>query len=141
MRISDWSSDVCSSDLHVAHRVRVGRSLANRSYAFGPADAGEHLADHGCTLACLRRLEPCLFVVISDRRNPPTDRGWFRDAGGDFQRRSDHCPVARYGWFGAREHPKLHQRSEEQTSELQSLMHNSYAAFVLKIQKHYQNIN
>src|SRR3546814_6100990 len=78
-------------------------------YAFGPADAGEHLADHGCTLACLRRLEPCLFVVISDRRKPPTDRGWFRAAGGDFQRRSVHCPVARYGWFGAREHPKLHQ--------------------------------
>src|SRR3546814_2639446 len=37
MRISDWSSDVCSSDLHKTTNLRVGRS--NRS---------------GCTITSLR---------------------------------------------------------------------------------------
>src|SRR3546814_6538113 len=46
MRISDWSSDVCSSDLMLGHRIsgkvlgiigmgRIGQAVARRARAFG----------------------------------------------------------------------------------------------------------
>src|SRR3546814_4419844 len=38
MRISDWSSDVCSSDLASAQRARAGRRLRARQPLPGPAD-------------------------------------------------------------------------------------------------------
>src|SRR3546814_12375080 len=48
MRISDWSSDVCSSDLMLGHRItgkrlgiigmgRIGQAVATRARAFGLA--------------------------------------------------------------------------------------------------------
>src|SRR3546814_1722584 len=93
MRISDWSSDVCSSDLLVGrrrlgHRVResIQRARRNcrrrrRSYL---ADVGEY--------------DPLL-------RQPPGHIRWRGQGEG---------------------------RSEEHTSELQSLMRISYAVFCLK---------
>src|SRR3546814_5109318 len=90
MRISDWSSDVCSSDLHTD----------------GCGDAAA-----GCR-ACPRR-----------EAAPGAHSGACRHDGGQYcQRRK----------LGAR-HPR--PRSEEHTSELQSLMRNSYAVFCLKKNK------
>src|SRR3546814_8780289 len=90
MRISDWSSDVCSSDLY---RDRQGRHLGQglcRSHLAAPAGRADGIAD-GAAAQAARRAR------------------------------------------GAR--PL--QRSEEHTSELQSLMRNSYAVSCLnKIQKH-----
>src|SRR3546814_8043993 len=107
MRISDWSSDVCSSDL----------------------------APDGATVPDASARQPLLnavsaFLALSKRkgvgsRKPRTgnqnsfaciDRG--ADAAGAFHEER---------FFGHRSH-----RSEEHTSELQSLMRSSYAVFGLK---------
>src|SRR3546814_7758739 len=89
MRISDWSSDVCSSDL------LSGSSGRSRLVAGG---AGERLARLGA--------------------------GVFRERAGD-------------GGFATIDATFQHSeedtsRSEEHTSELQSLMRISYAVFCLK---------
>src|SRR3546814_13410005 len=57
MRISDWSSDVCSSDLFsITHRQAVGRAMGERGrevHVAGPADPAAVSAvfddSHGCT--------------------------------------------------------------------------------------------
>src|SRR3546814_4880033 len=108
MRISDWSSDVCSSDLPVdlSRRTRDGgrRHLARRA----------------------RRQ-----LVLRDRRH--RDDVVWRVAGRATSRR---CVAV---LAGARRHGGL-DRSEEHTSELQSLMRISYAVFCLK-KKKTQNSN
>src|SRR3546814_8166756 len=117
MRISDWSSDVCSSDL-AGHRGRAG--------ARAPGGVG----------AAARR------AMAWHLRRPR--RVWSRDAGlGDLPRARD--PSARAaGGAGDRDdlgplsqrpdRPRL-PRSEGPTSELQSLMRISYAVFCLKKKK------
>src|SRR3546814_6957984 len=107
MRISDWSSDVCSSDL--GRRADV--------VALGP--------DGGVTLVEIK-------VSIADLRG---DLKW--------PEYLDYCD--RYFWavpagfrIGDLEQDcflPARTRSEEHTSELQSLMRNSYAVFCLKKKK------
>src|SRR3546814_18554561 len=49
MRISDWSSDVCSSDLGVAHRIPTRQTVTGRLSAHRRAravTAGTHDKDH-----------------------------------------------------------------------------------------------
>src|SRR3546814_5474860 len=103
MRISDWSSDVCSSDLRrhmpldrqFAGMVRQAVDRAGKPRVFGHVDeqiVDRHRAD---------RRQHRLAVV-----------------GGKGQ-------VAHH----------ISQRSEEHTSELQSLMRISYAVFCLKKKK------
>src|SRR3546814_5310123 len=113
MRISDWSSDVCSSDLRAGNHRRQGfrflaslwtgaqmnapfRNTAILDHAVRPLR--QYLDDDGVTE-----------VVI----NEPTIVG-----------------VERHGGW----------RSEEHTSELQSLMRISYAVFCLK-KKTYTDIS
>src|SRR3546814_7251873 len=84
MRISDWSSDVCSSDLWVTAANRISRSSPP-----------------------------------SPMPNPVRRRGRWCDRYSAAPRRA---PI----WAKSR-------RSEEHTSELQSLMRLSYADFCLKI--------
>src|SRR3546814_5049050 len=93
MRISDWSSDVCSSDLAI-----VGIEQAARF--------GEIAVDRA------RR----------QRESP-------RDLLVGIAAPGKHHAIARTGV----------QRSEEHTSELQSLMRISYAVFCLKKKKHRRN--
>src|SRR3546814_8841577 len=96
MRISDWSSDVCSSDLRVGRLVAAvggvdhpapGRLLDRKQFAFHGNPLGSLL--HGTRHA---------------------------------------SPVPRV-------EPRKRRRSEEHTSELQSLMRISYAVFCLKKKK------
>src|SRR3546814_5291028 len=117
MRISDWSSDVCSSDLDKfldeyaivaeacqAFALHAFKTLANVLLAPGEthsltAAAGRRLHHHriayvGCDADCM-----------SGVFNFPNEAGDDRD------------------------------RSEEHTSELQSLMRISYAVFCLKNKK------
>src|SRR3546814_2695389 len=103
MRISDWSSDVCSSDLLA---VFVEEHLVVE--AFGRA-AAEHARD-------LRRL--------GDRIDQILARHLVIDPERDPAHRPIDLPL------------QLRQaaRSEEHTSELQSLMRISYAVFCLKKQ-------
>src|SRR3546814_6377476 len=119
MRISDWSSDVCSSDLpHLQRRPlpvflreREQRQYLDAEIARGADD----LADRLDAFAMYRgtqfatRLRPAT-VAVHD------DGDMLRD------RRIDHCGRS--------------TRSEEHTSELQSPMRNSYAVFCLNKNKH-----
>src|SRR3546814_8166483 len=105
MRISDWSSDVCSSDLGDCHTLsaplgrRPGRHCATRS--LGQQHGRRSLSKAAASLP-------------------------FR---GPERRRPDRYPPSRERW------PTLARRSEEHTSELQSLMRISYAVFCLKKKK------
>src|SRR3546814_3196883 len=122
MRISDWSSDVCSSDLH--HVADDARRLAVRP---GPVVAADL---HGVEDATMHRLE-----AVSDVRQRARHDHAHRviEVGAShlvFDRdRGDvvliRCDVGQPMDSGA-------GRSEEHTSELQSLMCISYAVFCLK---------
>src|SRR3546814_6175867 len=107
MRISDWSSDVCSSDLGRAGRDLVARILGvageHAGRLAGAADALDAFYRLGFGLG-VRRL-----AQIAHRRRQV---GRTDEQGIDAVDRGD--------------------RSEEHTSELQSLMRNSYAVFCMK---------
>src|SRR3546814_9100909 len=109
MRISDWSSDVCSSDLSQTRRPHTlsWRRHPDRRTAF----CKRHIA--GCCADCHAGI-PGL------RRNKrlSSAQGWHTYHG----RRAGQ--------------PRPATRSEEHTSELQSLMRISYAVFCLKTKKH-----
>src|SRR3546814_3901390 len=93
MRISDWSSDVCSSDLDDGQEV-----LQNI------AAVGIHVLDRQLSCRCHHQIETHVAVhVAQDRHVVHADR-----------------------------HEDMQPRSEEHTSELQSLMRISYAVFCLK---------
>src|SRR3546814_4315383 len=107
MRISDWSSDVCSSDL-----------------------------DRVLIVVTLRR-EPDQLVVEIAHRGPafdPTASPAVPDLDADL----DERPIGGLGIHFAKtlldslSYVRRRDRSEEHTSELQSLMRISYAVFCLK---------
>src|SRR3546814_8790433 len=122
MRISDWSSDVCSSDLR-----RVGEELHHPGAA-GRRRRGDHHRGAGEE----RRAAPHAGGL------PRASRAAVRllHAGhGDVRRGpSEEEPQSR----GRRDPRVAGGRSEEHTSELQSLMRISYAVFSLKKKKQYQ---
>src|SRR3546814_1333624 len=132
MRISDWSSDVCSSDLpaHVldhylmlqqalTHPLRIGVFLVDL------VDGNDH--GHARSLGMIDRLNRL-------RHQPVT--------GGHHQNDDIRHIGATRAHFGEGLVPRrikegedvvvLRLRSEEHTSELQSLMRISYAVFCLK---------
>src|SRR3546814_5386376 len=113
MRISDWSSDVCSSDL----RRRSGGGGAERP-RHGRGGAGRKGGNLRLPqfLAFDRRHRRCAF-----RRDRGNAGAWAGAVRGGLRER-----VA--AWRGG---PAC-RRSEEHTSELQSLIRISYAVFCLK---------
>src|SRR3546814_7847786 len=142
MRISDWSSDVCSSDLVVGQAERpdaiVGGNDDRQRQVIGSRRIGclvteirsipvcriewphfawiEYRAVRGFELVC-RPARQTVAVRIRDRKAQSRERlhrqcGRTRNAGDD-----------------------RIVRSEEHTSELQSLMRISYAVFCLKKKK------
>src|SRR3546814_1316720 len=119
MRISDWSSDVCSSDLIVRQQDRAEPAIL--LLAFGAVRPVE--IDPG--LQCLLH-RPDRFGSSDQHRfglaRMDRLRG-FIDQGLRLVAADDRIHAAR------RAHV---ERSEEHTSELQSLMRNSYAVFCLK---------
>src|SRR3546814_9161692 len=98
MRISDWSSDVCSSDLirSISDQARIDEvfmqvvNVFDHPALFGAGDT--HVINHRQVLDVLAQADPT----------------------------------------GVRTHLQTILRSEEHTSELQSLMRISYAVFCLK---------
>src|SRR3546814_12264176 len=56
MRISDWSSDVCSSDLNAAERALRGIALGRKSWLFAGSDRGGERAAFMYTLIATARL-------------------------------------------------------------------------------------
>src|SRR3546814_3208785 len=103
MRISDWSSDVCSSDLT---QRRVGRRIARRQDRDQP--------ERGI-FADMRPQRALRVAGVADLGG--VDGGAIVD------------PVDRHG---VAECLAGRQRSAEHTSELQSLMRTSYAVVCLK---------
>src|SRR3546814_9521984 len=114
MRISDWSSDVCSSDLGGRHRDEDLPRLLGDLHALEAVgkdlgdEAGREVAGAEARVGHHRRQEGDVVVDATDavgveRRLHGVDR--------------------------------LQPRSEEHTSELQSLMRISYAVFCLKKKK------
>src|SRR3546814_6071186 len=106
MRISDWSSDVCSSDLRRAEDQGAGNHPRGE---IAPLDFGAfEIGD------------------VGQKRGREQ-----RDGERKEQRvkRMDGLPAR--GGMGCQAHSPL-VRSEEHTSELQSLMRNSYDVFCLK---------
>src|SRR3546814_720395 len=87
MRISDWSSDVCSSDLllRLQHAARRQARRLGRGEAFAMVENLEHLADD---LDCLRLQEQSPPVPLEQAAmhvvEAPEHRGrqWQRAAGG-----------------------------------------------------------
>src|SRR3546814_6056246 len=123
MRISAWSSDVCSSDLTVARDARdLLSSLANVSVRI--RDVLELLREEEATSKYVKRFF-CDYIsklYIKDYRDLRTDNHPLRH-------RNEIVSLA-----------LVLQRSEEHTSELQSLMRISYAVFCLKKKKQTNNI-
>src|SRR3546814_9289909 len=126
MRISDWSSDVCSSDLlggrqaavHVDERHRRCEEYAERC-GFGadfPADCFFH------QLAPAMFLQP-IRLMGGAGLDGNFDRGDALIKGRARERLGSGLRNANLGEL---------VRSEEHTSELQSLMRISYAVFCLK---------
>src|SRR3546814_8238968 len=108
MRISDWSSDVCSSDLLLVHPD--DRAVDHRVFEVRVARPSPHASRPSrATLRCIVGV----YIPSSRERLP-----------GVFQR--DHQ---------RRLTLRQRLRSEEHTSELQSLMRISYAVFCLKKKK------
>src|SRR3546814_1107919 len=133
MRISDWSSDVCSSDLH--HGIaQIGEVVGLAAFA----DAGflglDEIAHMRATVEFGTGTQAC---ERADRAGAVGDHAiqvavrLHHGAGGELhilqaRERADAHVVA--------EHHATFQdhRSEEHTSELQSLMRTSYAVLCLK---------
>src|SRR3546814_3202965 len=131
MRISDWSSDVCSSDRLVA--VFRGKILHGLGIDVG------RVADNKPVLAMRQLLEE----VAAVRGDASVEAKLFDIDIGDCQRllrdvdRIDLRVFKGQGrQYGQAPRPGAQiQRSEEHTSELQSLMRISYAVFCLKKKK------
>src|SRR3546814_6213415 len=104
MRISDWSSDVCSYDLH---DLDVSRRSQHE------------------VLDLVRQIRMKPDVVKTEENNRFRLINEFLQPGGESVERLRN---------GARKRWRV-IRSEEHTSELQSLMRISYAVFCLKKQK------
>src|SRR3546814_6118493 len=123
MRISDWSSDVCSSDLDAS--LSLNPFAASRSH--------------------ILLLERSAAFPSKDCQSPSSGRSRASRSAGRCGRSGPSCAIARVmtatrvfqsGW--------VRLRSEEHTSELQSLMRISYAVFFLNkknTQIHTNNIN
>src|SRR3546814_4467009 len=120
MRISDWSSDVCSSDLRApvhqrrlpqetaaAVRRRLQTALPPRPAAAGQTQRQGRTGEEGIRPVGVHRVRAV------------------GQAAGPARRRAGRIRLHRRAANGA-------ARSEEHTSELQSLMRISYAVFCLK---------
>src|SRR3546814_5179705 len=116
MRISDWSSDVCSSDLQ-DHEADDG---------FMPRQDHRQMHDIDRYQAQQRRLAQPPGAEAGDE--PAVEQASDTHAAGDGREGEGKNPL-RPEYV---EEDLLHRRSEEHTSELQSLMRISYAVFCFK---------
>src|SRR3546814_5188756 len=147
MRISDWSSDVCSSDLaqdplgqdHAPHPAQDRRERARPAWGYQHAGrpGGGGFAGEAAAGAWLRQVRP------GGQRRAVSCQPLSCAAGEGGAKRRVRARLLKYP--GKRK-PALRRvffkslRSEEHTSELQSLMRTSYAVFCLK-QKHQKSHN
>src|SRR3546814_2420779 len=135
MRISDWSSDVCSADLSTCSNAQ--------SHWAGATASGSRTTATWPRCTATRASATCLDASTDGRAGdarvtpasilhrvapPPRDPRGHRLCGG----RLGHRRGGLHGAAAAGPAGLVGQRSEEHTSELQSLMRISYAVFCLK---------
>src|SRR3546814_2286242 len=108
MRISDWSSDVCSSDLIGSYEQLNGLRVAVKL----KVEKGTEGYDDKNRVA----------EYLTPNPASPGNKGWVLLSAGQYNTNPNATQGAVAG----------EGRSEEHTSELQSLMRISYAAFCLK---------
>src|SRR3546814_4683391 len=153
MRISDWSSDVCSSDLLVAagqctkvdpeaRPAAVGLLGCGVMAGIGAAintgavTRGKSVAVIGCggvgvaaiAGSALAGASPIIAVDIDAKKLEVAKKMGATHTVDS----SKTDPVEEIARIAAETYPGADGRSEEHTSELQSLMRNSYAVFCLK---------
>src|SRR3546814_6301059 len=122
MRSSDWSSDVCSSDLDIGG-LGAGH-LGGADEQGAPVVAAQHAGERAEVAG----------------RDAVGDLPAFAHADGDVVARVGHPDRALRVQADAVRIVRAEIRSEEHTSELQSLMRTSYAVFCLKQKKEYKNV-
>src|SRR3546814_10475334 len=117
MRISDWSSDVCSSDLvrRMARQPRA-RALGHGAEPFVGRHSGFGEAERRLVKGGVDALSLSRGAAVGDRHRRAEGAVEPGDVVGERDGRAARRPV----------------RSAEPTSELQSLMRISYAVFCLK---------
>src|SRR3546814_1260754 len=123
MRISDWSSDVCSSDLDQSRGEARG---AHRQHLIGEI-GGAVERDRRANAR-----EPVTALALENQRREASEH---RVAIGESGIVAGRAIVDRERTVAERPQRAEHGiglRSEEHTSELQSLMRISYAVFCLK---------
>src|SRR3546814_5706709 len=126
MRISDWSSDVCSSDLRVVKLRRDDLDDFTGTLRKMVRKSGEPVIRGAVTQAM--RILGRQFVMG-------------RSIGEALERaRANEKKGYRYSYdmLGEAAHTRADARSEEHTSELQSLMRISYAVFCLNKKKQHK---
>src|SRR3546814_2848959 len=131
MRISDWSSDVCSSDL--LFDFGNAASPANFLVYDIPVGASEGVHLHNLTDPKLGAFDEFYYIIEGRGKMTIDGESVFVTAG-------DHVHAPLDSWRGIEnidggQRLKVFLRSEEHTSELQSLMRISYAVFCLKKKK------
>src|SRR3546814_2978884 len=127
MRISDWSSDVCSSDLV------AGMAEDHRQPAVAPVGADgaqQALQSVGVVRVVDVHVQRAETPVLQAAGVVVVAAAEARQGCGDYRYRDIHRGGRQRGGG----------RSEEHTSELQSLMRTSYAVFCLKKKKQKHNM-
>src|SRR3546814_8574693 len=117
MRISDWSSGVCSSDLVAMPAIRARGDDLQRIALISAGQRGNRLWHGGGEkerAAAIRRRVQYFFQFLTKTH--------VEHFVGFVENHGSQCACAKF-------------RSEAQTSELQSLMRSSYAVFCLKKKK------
>src|SRR3546814_3819208 len=135
MRISDWSSDVCSSDLVPVEELGLTEEqrfeawwIARFLEMYGTKDQGNPLTEHldgprpsvvGRPGAVLWTIQMRMLVPKEASAASSFPDDYVLDRTADGRKISKTTMMQLIG----------NARSEEQTSELQSLMRNTYAVF------------
>src|SRR3546814_6606167 len=155
MRISDWSSDVCSSDLlaeqvddlrlhrHVERRRRLVEHYEAwlQHHGAGDGDAlalaagelvGVAVAAVGIEADFLQRGDDHRLALVPGAAQVMDLQALGNDLADREARAERAIGILEDDPHGAAQRPQVLVRSEEHTSELQSLMRNSYAVFCLK---------
>src|SRR3546814_1008605 len=143
MRISDWSSDVCSSDLRSATACSSARSRLPSSCAGGCGAGVLRGCDCGVRRGCSPDLRPdvrwrAAFGMLHPHDAETLAGGRLHDPPALAELDLPRAPRFQPRGFGievvglAIQVHARRVRSDEHTSELQSLMRISYAVFCLK---------
>src|SRR3546814_4562002 len=132
MRISDWSSDVCSSDLHTLY---ASYSQGFKGGGFDPRGVGVNAP--AAVPGSPTDAEVSAFLSFLPEQVDSYEVGY---KGSLLDGAVNVALAAFYADYSDVQIPGS-VRSEEHTSELQSLMRISYAVFCLKKKKHHKSIS